>query len=522
MSKVMSLSQALQLIKDEDVVAVEGFVGAVTPEMLLWGLEEKFLEENKPENLTLITTNAQGNVRGGGVDHLAHKKLLRKVISAFFNVTPKIQRMILSEEIEGYMLPLGVISQLYRDIAGGRPGLVTHVGLETFADPRLEGGKMNSISKENYVELIELQNKEWLFYKSIPIDAALIRGTTADVDGNITMEREVATLQGPSLAQAVKRNKGKVIVQVERVATSGSLRAKDVIIPGILVDAVVISEPKHHKQTYKVDYNPALSGELKLNMEQVFRPPKMEPRKIVGRRALQEIIKEIDRGRIVTLGVGMPEFVGSVAEEEGVRDQLTLTVESGVIGGVPVYGLNFGASTNPDAIIDMPYQFDYYDGGGIDVTCVGMAQVDEQGNVNVSKLSTRIPGVGGFINVTQNTNIVIFCGTFTTGETDQEIKDGKLVIYKEGSIKKFVDSVEQVTFSARQAKARGQKVFYVTERAVFELTQDGIMLCEIAPGVDLETHILKNMEFKPIISKRLREMPVELFNEGIMGLKNSL
>lgn len=519
MSKIVSVEEAVSIVKDEDVVAVEGFVGSVTPEELLLGLEQRFLREGRPRNLTIVASTGQGDMRGRGLDHLAHEGLLKRVISTYYNVTPRLQRLILENKIEAYMFPLGVLAQLYREIAGGRPGVITHVGLGTFVDPRQEGGKINSITKEDLVEVVNLVGREWLLYKSLPINVAFIRGTTADERGNISMEKEIAVPHGPSLAQAAKRWGGKVIAQVERIAAAGTINPRLVEVPGILVDAVVVARPENHMQTFKVQYNPSWSGELRVSIGQVFRALPLDDRKVIGRRAALELWPNA----IVNLGVGMPEFVASIAGEEGASDLFTLTVESGATGGIPAYGLSFGAATNAEAIIHMPYQFDFYDGGGIDISFVGFAQIDAVGNVNVSKLNSRIPGVGGFLNVTQNAKKVVFCGTFTAGGTEVAIsEEGWVQILKEGPIKKFVRSVSHVTFSGEVSRKKNQRVLYVTERGVFELTAGGIMLVEIAPGVNLERDILGQMEFRPLVSPQLKEMPAFLFKPGRIDLARRL
>lgn len=514
MSKLITVQEAVKKIKDGHTVAVEGFVGALTPEDILYELEQHFIKHNSPQNLTMLASTGQGDLRGRGLDHFAHEGLLKKIISAYYNVNPRLQKMVLENKVEGYMLPLGVIAQLYRETAAGRPGLLTHTGLGTFVDPRLEGGRMNEISHEEMVNLLEIDGREWLLYKPIPMDIALVRGTTADERGNITLEKEVAFLQGPSLAMAAKNCGGTVIAQVERIARAGTLHPKAVKIPGIFVDYLVVARKENHMQTFNMDYNPAWSGEIRGSLQETTRPVPFDYKKVIGRRA----VLELEVGAIVNLGVGLPEYVASISGEEGISNRFTLTVESGPIGGIPAYGINFGAATNPEAIMDMPYQFDFYDGGGIDITFVGLAQVDAKGNVNVSKLNERIPGVGGFLNVTQGAKKVVFCGSFTAKGCQYEIGGGRLEILKEGKINKFIQRVQQITFSGSVAINKGQVVKFVTERAVFQLTKEGLILKEIAPGVKLREDILDQMEFEPIIDKNVKTMPQAIFEDRPLHL----
>ena len=394
------------------------------------------------------------------------------------------------------------------------------MGLGTFIDPRLDGGKLNELTKsqgEDLVELINIRGNEYLLYNALPINVAILRGTTADSDGNITMEKEALTLDALAMAMAAKNSKGFVIVQVERTADRGSLNARQVKIPGILVDCVVVARPEHHWQTFAEQYNPSYSGELRIAMHDL---PKMEmsPRKIIARRAAFELRPN----SVVNLGIGMPEGVAQVANEERVIEFLTLTAEPGVIGGMPNGGLNFGTGTNIDALIDQPYQFDYYDGGGLDIAFLGLAQVDVEGNVNVSKFGPRFVGPGGFINISQNSKKVIFLGTFTAGGLKVSITGEGMKIYQEGKESKFVNRVEQKTFSGKYSAMRRQPVLYVTERCVFSLSEEGVELIEIAPGIDLEKDILANMGFKPIMNRPPRLMDARIFRPAPMGLRDEL
>lgn len=512
-SKIMNAAQAISLIRNGDTVVTEGFVGNAHPEELTIALEKRYLSEGSPKYLTLVYAAGQGDGKERGLNHLAHEDLVTKVIGGHWGLAPKLQKMAIENKILAYNLPQGVISHLFRDIAAGRPGTITKVGLKTFVDPRVEGGKLNSITEENLVEVLQIKGQEYLFYKSFPINIALIRATYADEDGNATVEKEAASLEVLSIAQAAKNSGGKVILQVEKVVKKGSLDPRKVKIPGILVDAVVEASPENHMQTFAEQYNPSYTGEIKIPEKSLEKLP-LDERKIIARRAAMELIP----GAITNLGIGMPEGVSMVAIEEGLGDFMKLTIESGPVGGIPVGGLSFGASINPDCIIDQGYQFDFYDGGGLDVAFLGLAQCDKHGNVNVSKFGPKIAGCGGFINITQNAKKVVYCGTFCAGIQRIMVEDGRLVIKEEGKLNKFVNTVEQITFSGEFAVEAEQQVIYITERAVFRLTSDGLMLIEIAPGVDMEKDILGLMEFTPVISKEIELMDGKIFKDEPMGL----
>ncbi len=516
-NKVISADDAIALIGEGNVVTTTGFVQSCIPEALHAALERRFVETGAPRDLTLIMTAGAGDSKGLGTGRLHHEGLLRRVIAGNFGRMPKVAQAAQENKILGYNLPQGVISQLYRACAAGQPGLFSKVGLQTYVDPRLGGGKVNDVTTEDIVKLVDVDGEEWLFYTATKIDVAFIRGTSADRSGNISLEKEALTLDNLAQAMAAKNNNGICIAQVERIVETGSINPKDVKVPGILVDCVVVADPPEmHRMNYGEIYNPALSGEIRAPVESMDKMP-LNARKIIARRAAFEL----PPNGVVNLGVGAPEGIAAVANEEKITPYITLTTEAGAIGGVLASGSSFGSATNADAIIDQNQQFDFYDGGGLDMTCLGMAECDGDGNVNTSRFAGRLNGCGGFINISQNSRSVVFASTFTVGGLEIAVEDAKLVIVKEGRACKFVDKVEQITFSGNYSQERHQPVYYVTERCVFKLRPEGMELIEVAPGIDIERDILSHMGFKPIVNQP-DLMDARLFVDEPMDLKADL
>ena len=516
MSKVITAQEAARLLGDGVTV------GASTQGMSGWAeeiaiaIEERFLQSGHPKDITLIHSCTCGDYKKRGTTHLGHEGLTKRLICGHTLTSPNMISLIEKNKIECYLLPQGVICQLWRAIAGKKVGVITNVGLGTFVDPRMGGAKITSVTTEDLVKVIELEGQELLLYKPFPINVALIRGTVADENGNLTMDNESVIMEALPLAMAAKNSGGIVIAQAHNLAMAGSLHPKNVKVPGTLIDYVVIAKPENHHQTQATYFSPVLAGHLKVPMEGIPALP-LDARKIIGRRAAAEMAA----GNIINLGVGIPAVIPSVIAEEGMTGKVTTTTELGVFGGVPAIGLDFGGAVNADAMIEHASMFDYYDGGGLDVTFVGLAQTDKNGDVNVSRFGNRVAGPGGFINITQNSKKVVFCGMFSIG-SEEVVENGKLRITKEGTGKKFVEKVDQITFSGAFAAKRSAPILFVTERCVMKLENQKLILTEIAPGIDVEKDIIGMMDFRPEISPDLKIMDPEMFLPKWGHLKESL
>jgi propionate CoA-transferase len=514
MSKLVSVEEAVNLIQDGDTVAISGFLLATVADEIYAKIEEKFLEAQAPKNLTLY--QAAGNA---GTKRLSHEGLIKRYVTGHYASNQAMIDLVNQNKIENYNLPQGVITHIYRAAASGKIGEITKVGLHTFVDPRHSGGKMNDVTKEDLVELLDIKGEEHLLFKAPKFNVGIIRGTTSDENGNISFEEESCIADAFDIAMAVKNCGGKVIVQVKNYVKSSSMDRTTVQIPGVLIDAIVLSTnvEKYHRQAPGCVYDPVLAGHYQKEVAASERL-ELDNRKIIARRAAMEL----KPSSVVNLGIGIPEVVAHVAEEEGFGNELVLTIESGLIGGIPTGGSTFGSSMNAWAALPMIGQFDYYNGGGLNVTFLGFAEIDKSGNINVSKFGTKIAGCGGFIDISQCTKKIVFCGTLTAGGLIEDIEDGKLVIKQEGNKTKFLESIESVSFSAETANSTGQDVMIITERCVFQYSKEGLILTEIAPGVDMEKDIFPYMAFRPVVSSELKLMDERIFKNDLMGIKNEI
>lgn len=520
--KIITADAAVRLIRDCDTIATGGFAGIGFAENIAVALEERFLASKdasvdgfgSPQNLTLVFAADQGDGKSRGLNHLGHDGLVGRVIGGGWSTVPRLRQLAVANRIAAWSLPQGVISHLYRDIAAGKPGTLTRIGLGTFVDPRHGGGRLNEKATNNLVSLMEIDDEKYLFYKAFPINVGIIRGTTADSDGNITMDKEALILEAKAIAMAAHNSGGIVIAQVERIAARGSLKPQDVQVPGILVDCIVVAEkPEYHHQTYSEHYHPAFSGELRVPPAVIPSMP-MSLEKIIARRAAMELFPN----SIVNLGAGISERVASIAVEERVIDQITLTGVYGSIGGYPA-GKNFGVTTNAQAFQDQPSHFDFTDGGGIDIAFLSLGQVDSNGNVNVSKFGPRLVGASGFINISQSARKVVFTGLFASGAMEVAFRKGNLHILRDGKVTQFVEAIEHRTFSSAEAHRLGTTVLYITERCVFRSATDGLELIEIAPGVDLQRDILDKLSFAPILRCQPALMDERIFHEPTMDIR---
>jgi propionate CoA-transferase len=508
----ITADEAAALIQDGDAILISGSGGGhAVPEALLAAVERRFLAEQKPTGITSVSIVGIGDRAALGATHLAHEGLLRRAITSALVDSPGLVRLAAEDRIDAYTLPQGVLSQLMRDMAAGRPGLLTKTGLHTFVDPRQQGARQSARTPADFVEVVKLAGEEWLFFKPVPVNVAFLRGTTADEDGNVTMEEEAVLGEMLAMAQATRRAGGIVIVQVKRMARRNTLAAKQVKIPGILVDFVVVDAEQ--RQTYATYYDPSYSGELRIPVGDI-KPLPFGPRKVIVRRAAMELFP----GAICNLGAGVSTGLSTIAAEEGLLDAVYLTNEQGIIGGAPITGRDSGGGQNFAAMIEQPSQFDFYDGGGLDLAFLSFAEVDPQGNVNVSRFGDRIIGVGGFINIAQNAKCVVFGGTLTAGDLDIAWDGGRTVIRREGRHRKFVPKLEQICYSAALGRDRAQVALFVTERAVFRVGPEGLELVEIAPGLDAERDVIAHMGFRPRVARDFRPMDARIFDPALMGL----
>jgi acyl CoA:acetate/3-ketoacid CoA transferase len=507
LNKFVSAEQAVALIKDGDTVGlVGGGSGLVEASCLHAAVEKRFLETSHPNNLTVIHALGIGDQKERGMNRFAHEGMVKRVIGGHWVWSPRMQELARTEKIEAYSLPGGVVMQLFREIGAGRPGLFTHVGLGTFVDPRKEGGRMNKSAKEDLVEVVQIDGQELLRFKPFPVNIAIIRGSYADAEGNISLEAEPANVDIFAVALAAHNSGGQVLVQVRTGVDVGTLPAREVRIPGAMVDAVVVDP--NQTMTYDIVYDPTMSGERRGPVPPEVPEP-FSTRQIIARRAYAELRE----GAVLNFGFGIPDMVAKLIAARGEQARYYLTIEHGTYGGTMLTGNLMGFVRNPSAMIDGPSQFDFYGGGGLDIGFLGFGELDAEGNVNVSKLGGNTVGPGGFVDIAQNAKKVVFCGTFDTKGTQIETGDGQLRIKRHGDVRKFVAKVEQITFSGNAALKRGHEVICVTERAVFRLTSQGVVLTEIAPGVDVRQDVLERMGFAPLIPSEPKVMSAEFFTK---------
>lgn len=520
-SKVITAQQAAELIQDGETICTVGMTLIGAAESILKALETRFLETGSPHDLTFIHSAGQSN-RDRGNQHFVHQGMVKRIIGSHWGLAPRWMERIASDSVEAFCLPQGQIVHLYAAMAAGQPGYLSKVGLGTFIDPRQEGGQMNARTRRlpHLVEVVTMRGEEYLFYPAIPLDVVIIRGTTADTDGNLTCEEEAMKLELIQAVLAARRFGGRVIAQVKNLAQKGTLHPKQVVVPGNFIDAVVLCDnpQEDHRQTASWFYDPAYCGNLIAPVGETERLP-LSVRKAIGRRACQFLYP----GCVINLGTGIPnDVIGTIIHEEGVNDDVTITVESGIYGGIQAGGIDFGIGKNLTAMINHQEQMLYYNGTGVDITYMGAGEMDANGHINATKMGDRCTGAGGFIDITQNARHVVFCSTFTAKGLEVEFRDGRVNIVREGAVKKLVKTINQISYNGEIARAKGQKMHLVTERAVFELTERGPMLTEIAPGIDLEKDILQQMEFRPLIAEPLTLMDAALFSEENFGLAQTL
>ncbi len=518
---VITAEQAVDLIQNGSTVCTVAMTLISASETVLKEIERRFLEEGTPRDLTLVHSCGQAAMKmPGGVTHFAHEGLLKRVIGGHWGQSTMLMDLILENKVEAFNLPQGQMANLFHSMALKEPGKFSKTGLGTFIDPRLEGGKMNQRTKDcgdDMVDIVEFEGEEYLRYKPIPIDTLLIRGTYCDENGNLSTEEEGLLLEVLPAVMATKRWGGRVIAQVKRIVKNGAFNPRDVVVPGVLIDHVVVAnDPQaEHRQTFSWYYDPAYCGKIRIPEDVVPAIPLTE-RKVIGRRALMELAPDA----IINIGTGIPnDSVGPILAEEGINDLVTITVESGVYGGTPASTIDFGVACNAEALIPHDRQFEFYNGTGVDYTFMGAGQLDFHGNVNSTRMGNKAPGAGGFIDITTTAKNVVFCSTFTGGGLKVAFDEEKgVTILQEGKIRKLVDSVSQISFNGPLAIARGQNMWYVTERCVFRLTSQGMMLTEVAKGIDLQKDILDQMDFVPLISENLAVTNTRIYRDGPFGI----
>lgn len=517
--KVITVAEAAQCIEDGDALAVSGFLLATTPSEILRAVGARYEREGAPKGMTLLQAAGTGNNGDEGIYEISRPGMIRRYITGHFANNRRLEAQAMAEEIEAYNFPQGVLSKMYRNLAAGKDGELTKVGLMTFCDPRYGGGKVNARTTEDLVECVTLGGEEYLYYKAQKIDVALIRGTTADEDGNISFEEESGIVDAREIAMATKACGGKVIVQVKYLADAASVARNEVLIPGIFVDYVVVAETpeRTHRQTVAAYYDPAIAGHRRVSVKKAAPYP-LNARKAIARRAAMEL----SRGDVVNLGKGIPEVVGLVAEEEGIGDDIVLTLESGILGGIPLGGAHFGSAVNAMAALPMSQMFDFYNGGGLDCAFLGFAQVDGAANINVSHFGDRIAGCGGFIDISQSTQNIYFVGTLTAGGLVERVEGGKLIIEREGRAKKFLSSIDKITYSGEYGQKHGQNITFITDRCVMRPANGEMVITEIAPGVDPARDILAQMECAMRIAEDCIEMDPRIFRAGPMGIADAL
>lgn len=515
----ITAKEAVDRIKSGSTICTIGMTLVSACESILKELENRFLETGSPNQLTYMHTCGQSDRKAGAVFHLAHEGLTKRIIGGHWGLCPKMMELISANKVEAYNLPQGQMANMFHSMALKEPGKISKVGLGTFIDPRIEGGKMNDRTKplEDIVDVVEIDGEEYLRYREIPIDTLLIRGTYADENGNISTQEEAMVLELLPAVMATKRFGGQVICQVKKVVKAGTISPKEVVVPGVLVDAVVVCEEpeENHRQTSSWYYDPAYSGQA-WAPESKTEPIPLNVRKVIGRRAMMELEPDV----VINVGTGIPnDVIGAIIAEENISDDVTITVESGIYGGVPAGGIDFGISRNAQALIPHDRQFEYYNGAGIDFTFMGAGEMDQEGNVNATRMGDKAPGAGGFIDITARAKNVIFCSTFTGKGLKVEFDENGLRIVEEGKIRKMVKAVQQISYNGKIAGDTGQNMVYVTERAVFKLTPEGPMLVEIAKGVDIQKDILDQMDFEPLIAKDLKYTDTRIYLETWGGLK---